>query len=442
MRKALIAAAVLVSALAPAPAFAWGFAAHQFIMRRAIDLLPPELKPFFERHRDEVVLRVTDPDLWRNIGWPDDPNHFMDFGVREYGPYPFTALPREYGAALEKFGAATLDRNGRLPWRLAEMFGKLRRGFEGFARDAPYAVSDVIVFSAVTSHYMQDALSAAARRRQLRRRPDRPARRACAVRARSVRALSVAIDLGAVAPETIKPVTNPRDAAFDVLLESYQLVDELLAADKKASEGRELYDDVYFDRFFESVGPMLERRLSGAIAATAGVISGAWMQAGRPAVRLDDVRPVQKVEREPLRPCAAATNAARSCVTVVPDGRVSGARCPQSSRAVLRSARRHRSVRAEPPEGFFRRWAFTATERWHALVETARDDAGSGRLARWRNAAICAVAESIAEQRTLWALKGQSDRMRPFSVIAQRRRGASRPSWRCSATPAVTISAG
>ena len=63
---------------------------------------------------------------------------------------------------------------------------------------------------------------------------------------------------------------------------------------------------------------------------------------------------------------------------------------------------------SEPPDGMFRRWMFTATERWHALVETAREDAGRGRLARWRNAAICAVAESIAEQRTLWALKGQS----------------------------------
>jgi hypothetical protein len=60
-----------------------------------------------------------------------------------------------------------------------------------------------------------------------------------------------------------------------------------------------------------------------------------------------------------------------------------------------------------PPEGFFRRWAFIATERWHALVDSARASAGHSRLTRWRNAAICAVAESIAEQRTLWALNGQ-----------------------------------
>jgi hypothetical protein len=63
---------------------------------------------------------------------------------------------------------------------------------------------------------------------------------------------------------------------------------------------------------------------------------------------------------------------------------------------------------SEPRDGWFRRWAFRANERWHALVEAAREDAGNGRLARWRNAAVCAVAESIAEQRTLWALKSQS----------------------------------
>jgi hypothetical protein len=62
----------------------------------------------------------------------------------------------------------------------------------------------------------------------------------------------------------------------------------------------------------------------------------------------------------------------------------------------------------EPPEGFFKRWAFIANERWQALVESARKSVGHGRIARWRNAAVCAVAESIAEQRTLWALKGQS----------------------------------
>src|SRR5262245_22082302 len=113
MRFRLLPIAALAALmLAPSPAMAWGFEAHKYIMRRAIELLPPELKPFFDRYRDEVIVRVTDPDLWRNVGWPEDHNHFLDFGVKEYGDYPFTALPREYGAALEKFGRSTLERNG------------------------------------------------------------------------------------------------------------------------------------------------------------------------------------------------------------------------------------------------------------------------------------------------------------------------------------------
>jgi hypothetical protein len=50
-------------------------------MRRAIELLPPELKPFFENYREELVLRSNDPDLWRSVPWDDDSNHFVDFGI-------------------------------------------------------------------------------------------------------------------------------------------------------------------------------------------------------------------------------------------------------------------------------------------------------------------------------------------------------------------------
>jgi hypothetical protein len=53
MRKAAaIASALVVSMLVPSTAHAWGSNAHRYIMRRAIDLLPASIKPFFEAHRD------------------------------------------------------------------------------------------------------------------------------------------------------------------------------------------------------------------------------------------------------------------------------------------------------------------------------------------------------------------------------------------------------
>jgi len=287
-------AAALAIALFPSSAFAWGSAAHKYIMRGAIDLLPLELKPFFGQYREEVVLRVVDPDLWRNVGWAEEPNHFVDFGIREYGPYPFTALPRDYGAALEKFGRVTLERNGLLPWREEEMFGNLRRAFEGMDRNAPYAVSDVVVFSAVAAHYMQDAYQPLHATDNF----DGARTGQQGVHARFERDLFERYEaLLSINPGPLMPVSSARDAAFDALLESFRLVDPLLAADKKAIAGRDVYDDAYFGAFFTSVKPLLERRIGGAIAATASLIVGAWQLAGKPVLKLEISRPVERVRR-------------------------------------------------------------------------------------------------------------------------------------------------
>jgi hypothetical protein len=287
-------AALLVVALLPAPAFAWGSAAHKYIMRRAIDLLPAELKGFYVNHREEAVLRVTDPDLWRIVGWDDDPNHFVNFGASEYGAYPFTALPREYGAAVERFGLTTLKRNGTLPWRTAELFGQLRRAFEGFARRTAYAASDAVLFSAVAAHYMQDAYQ------PLHATDNYDGRRTGqqGVHARFERDLFERYESRlTMIPAPPKPMVSPRDAAFDALLGSHQLVTSLLDADREAAGGRKQYDDAYFEAFFAKGKPLLERRVSEAITATASLIVGAWAQAGKPALGNEQARPVQGLRK-------------------------------------------------------------------------------------------------------------------------------------------------
>jgi len=60
---------------------------------------------------------------------------------------------------------------------------------------------------------------------------------------------------------------------------------------------------------------------------------------------------------------------------------------------------------AELSEGFLRRWARWATIRWRELVDAARRGTGDGKFGRWRDTMVCHLAESIAEQRTLWALR-------------------------------------
>src|SRR3954468_3364532 len=116
-----VLAALAVAWLLPAPAFAWGTAAHKAIMRRAIELLPPELKTYFVERREEMIARAIDPDMWRGLDLSEDPNHFVNFGAPELGPFPFLAYPRERGAALAKFGPFSLSRLGTLPFREEEI---------------------------------------------------------------------------------------------------------------------------------------------------------------------------------------------------------------------------------------------------------------------------------------------------------------------------------
>jgi len=284
----------LAAMLQPTPALAWGSAAHRFIMSRAIDLLPPELKPFFTHYRDQIVTRVIDPDTWRLVGWEDDPHHFVDFGAKELGAYPFNAMPREYGAALEKFGRATLDRLGTLPWRYAEEFGNLRRAFEDFTRDIPYAPSNVVLFAPVAAHYIQDAHQPF----HASNNYDGQLTGNTGIHARFERELFERFESRLhVTPAAPVAVANPRDQAFTVLLASYQLVDPILKADADAVAGKDVYDDEYYEKFFASVQPTLEKQLADSIAATAGAIVGAWEAAGKPALTIAAARTLEKVKK-------------------------------------------------------------------------------------------------------------------------------------------------
>ncbi len=284
----------VVTVLTPSSAFAWGFVGHRLIVRRAIELLPPELKPFYEHHRLEVEERITAPDLWRNVGSDDDPNHFVDFGVPEYGSPPFLLLPREHGAALNKFGAAVLKKYGTLPWREEEMAGGLRRAFENVGRKSMFAISDVTLFTGFAAHYLQDAYQPF----HATDNYDGQKTGNVDVHARFETELIQRFESRLqLTPGRPAPMPSARDAAFDALIASYGDVAKVLAADNLAKAGKDLYDDDYFEKFFVAVKPVLEERLSAAVTATASLIITAWERAGKPVMFTEVPRTPKPVRR-------------------------------------------------------------------------------------------------------------------------------------------------
>jgi hypothetical protein len=291
MRRALILiAAVTLCGATPGRAEAWGFDVHRYILARAIPLLPAEIRPFFEKFKAQVVEHAIDPDLWRTAGWEQEPQrHFMDLDA--YGPYPFTQLPREYDEAVRRYGAAFVEKNGTVPWRTHEIYGKL---VEAFAQKAQYSRENIKFFSSVIGHYGSDAhvpFHAA-----LNYDGQLTGQRGIHSRFETELFLRYQDRLNAT-PGPLVKVANARTFVFDALIAGFRLVQPVLDADKAAVQGRDEYDDAYFDKFFAKVQPILERRLAESISGVASLIAAAWTDAGRPPLPVEERRIPRKVGR-------------------------------------------------------------------------------------------------------------------------------------------------
>lgn len=290
MRRSLVAVLTLALLASPVRADAWGFEVHRFITARAIPLLPPEIRPFFEKFQAQIVEHSIDADLWRTAGWLEEPpRHFMDMDA--YGPHPFKNIPREYDEAVRRYGKDFVDKNGTVPWRAEEIHKKL---VEAFTQQAPYARENVKFFSSVIAHYSGDSFvpfhAALNYDGQLTGQWGIHSRFETELFLRYQNQLTLP-------PPAIVKIGRARDYVFDTLTEGFPLVQPILDADKAAVAGRDLYDDEYFERFFAKVKPILEKRLSDAIGGVASLITAAWIEAGRPALPLEEPRTPRKVRR-------------------------------------------------------------------------------------------------------------------------------------------------
>ena len=291
MRRAAIATMTLAALLLPKPAAAWGFEAHKYILAQAIKLLPDDIRPYFEKHRDEFVERAIDPDLWRNAGFEQEsPNHFVDMDA--YGAYPFNDLPHDHAAAVKKYGQDFITKNGTLPWRTEEIYKKL---VEAFTQKAGFSRDNIKYFAAWVGHYAGDAHvpfhASLNHDGQLTGQHGLHSRFESELFERYRDRLKVS-------PGPVVSVTNPREFMFESLTASFTHVQALLDADKAAIGGRDVYDDQYFTMFFSKAQPVLEKRLADSINATASLIAAAWIEAGKPPLPLESPRVPRKVRRQ------------------------------------------------------------------------------------------------------------------------------------------------
>ena len=285
--------ALVLSAALTVHVAAWGFSGHRFFTDKAIDQLPPELRAFFQKFRTTVVEHSIDPDTYRTMGWAEEPpRHFLD--MDSWGSFPFEDLPHDYRAAVARRGEDFVVKQGTLPWRVEEIYGRLRDAFKQLAVN-DYSRDNVKLFSAVLSHYIGDSFQPF---------------HACAnydgqltgqngIHARFESDLFDRLENRIrIAPAPLQSIPNAREFVFATLTDSFRNVDAVLAADKAAVQGRTAYDEGYFDAMAAKAGPILERRINGAVNGVASLIAQAWIDAGKPAIPPDAPprlpRPIRK----------------------------------------------------------------------------------------------------------------------------------------------------
>lgn len=268
------AALATVVLLTPGHAFAWGANGHKLISNKAVETLPPELRPFFEANRNFIVQHSTDPlDLLAKNPSAERRNHILM--LDRYGKFPFDTLPRNYRAALSKFGKTKLEANGLLPWQIGVYSEKLTNAFKARNWD------EIRLMAAILAHYVAEAHDPFNTTENF----DGKLSGQPGANQRFSNSLVDRFSLFyPVRPNDAFLISDPTDHAFEACLSAHSWLETILLADRRARKGLSDYTDEYFDRFYNQAGAVVFRELSDAATDVGSYWLTAWINAGRPAL--------------------------------------------------------------------------------------------------------------------------------------------------------------
>ena len=88
----------MILLLALPSSYSWGENADRLVANKAVDTLPEEMQPFFQANRQFLVQHVTDlQEAVPKSVIPFEHPRLPDFvELDHYGPFPFSALTRDY----------------------------------------------------------------------------------------------------------------------------------------------------------------------------------------------------------------------------------------------------------------------------------------------------------------------------------------------------------
>jgi len=225
----------------------WGFEAHKKITELAIDIILNlqsvkgveqqkfnSLKKFLEANKATIVERCIEPDMVRNELKDEQFNHFID--IDRYGSYPFGELPRDKRKAIEKFGFENVQKNGLLPWRIADVMDSLGEAISNQSNEK------MLRYFSWIAHYVEDAHQPLHVTEnydgQLTNQPGIHSRFETELVKHMISKNGLNFNPKRLASELVnfEPISDKVKFAFDIVLESYKYIEPILEVDRFAKD--------------------------------------------------------------------------------------------------------------------------------------------------------------------------------------------------------------
>jgi hypothetical protein len=271
-RRTGVALACLVLFLSsPQNLRAWGRSGHRLVANKAVDTLPQGIREFFDANRSFLLQHVTDPlDVIAKTP-AERHNHFI--ALDKYGRFPFEILPRDYKAAVTKFGKSKLEANGLLPWQIGVYSKKLTEAL----KDGKW--EEAKLDAAILANYVAEAHDPF-------NTTDNFDGHLSGQLGVNDRFATTLIDRYSsffpMRPNDAFFISDPTDRAFEACLGSHSWLETILLADRNARHGENSFTDEYYDRFYNQAAAILIRQLSDAATDVGSFWLTAWVNAGRP----------------------------------------------------------------------------------------------------------------------------------------------------------------
>ncbi len=259
--------------LCSSSARAWGGNAQKLVLTKAIDTLPADLRGFFDSKRTALLQHLSDPIDEIAQKPSERRNHFIN--LDKYGRFPFTALPRNYKAALDKFGRSKLNSNGLLPWEIGVYSAKLTEAMRASRWD------EARIDAAILAYYVTEAHDPFSTTDDF----DGHLSGQTGINERfGTTLIDRFSSFFPMRPNDATYIPDPTDHAFDICLEAHSWLETILLADRKSRQTQSSYTDEYFDRFYNLVAPSLLRQLSDSATDVGSYWLTAWTNAGKPSL--------------------------------------------------------------------------------------------------------------------------------------------------------------